>query len=68
MNQRKEGNEERKEGIKAGTPTSSADTPIGLSRSEVLNARNRGKHGRWCGVSSPQEGKMELGISSILSR
>ena len=39
----------RKEGP-TGTPTPGADSPTGQTRSGVSDARNRIKHGRWCGV------------------
>ena len=51
--QREEEEEEaggpRKEGL-IGAPTPGADAPICPIRSGVLDARNRRKHGRWCGV------------------
>ena len=33
-----------------GTPTPSVDVPTGLTWSGVSDARNRRKHGWWCGV------------------
>ena len=39
----------RKEGP-TGAPTPGTDAPTGPTRSGVSDARNRRKHGRWCGV------------------
>ena len=39
----------RKEG-KTGIPTPDADPPTGPSRLRMSDARNKRKHGRWCGV------------------
>ena len=40
----------RSKGGPTGTPTPGAGTPTGPTRSDVSDARNRRRHGRWCGV------------------
>ena len=52
--------EEARGGRKAGstgTPTPGADAPIRPSRLGVSDARNRRKHGRWCGVLIHKRGR-----------
>ena len=43
---------DQRKGGKTGTLTPVADAPTGLSRSGVLDARKRRKHGRWLGFHS----------------
>ena len=55
-----EGEEEvgdHRKGGQTGTQTSGVDAPIGLSRSGVLDARNRRKHGQWYGVPLYRKGR-----------
>ena len=40
-----------------GTPTPDADAPIGPTWSRVSDARNRRKHGRWCGKLIRRRGR-----------
>ena len=40
-----------------GTPTPGADDPTGSIQSGVSDARNRKKHGRWCGVLIHRRGR-----------
>ena len=56
----KEGEEEmgdHRKGSQTGISTSGANAPTGLSRSEVLDARNKKKHGRWYGVPFHRKGR-----------
>ena len=75
----KEGVQEEEEEEEAGgrgkagptkTLTPGADAPMAQTRSGVLDARNRRKHGRCCGVPLHRRGRgnLLLGISPILSR
>ena len=69
--------EEEAEGQRKGVPTGNltlgTDAPTGPTTwSGVLDARNRRKHGRWCGVSIhrhlnsfPTNRKMDFGLWSI---
>ena len=54
-----EGDEEagdQRKGGPTGTPTTDVDAPTALSRSGVLDARNRRKHGQWYGVPLSEGG------------
>ena len=48
---------DRRKGGQTGTPTLGADDPTDPTRSGVLDARNRRKYGRWCGVILHRRGK-----------
>ena len=47
---------DQRKGGQIGTPTLGADVPTGLSRSVVLDARSRRKHGRWYRVLLHRKG------------
>ena len=47
----------RRKGGQTGTPTPGADAPTGPTQSGVSDARNRKKHGRWCGVLIHKSGR-----------
>ena len=40
-----------------GTPTPGADAPTGSTQSGVSDARNRRRHGWWCGVPIHRRGR-----------
>ena len=48
--QKEEETEGRKKARSTGTSMPGTDAPTGSTRSGVSDARNRRKHGRWCGV------------------
>ena len=48
---------DQRKGGQTGTTTSGASAPTGLSRSRVLDVRNRRKHGRWYGVPLHRKGR-----------
>ena len=56
---------DRRKGGPTGTPTPVAEALTGQSRSGVSDARNRRKHGRWCGV--PLNNRERGGLRSVLS-
>ena len=59
----------RRKAGSTGTLTPGADAPIGATRTGVSAAKNKRKHGRWCGVQiHRREGQREPGTSHILSQ
>ena len=58
---KEEAADRRKEG-QTGTLMPGADDPIGPSRSGVLDARNRRKHGRWCLVLLHRRSRGDYGL------
>ena len=47
----------RRKAESTGTPTPGAEATIGPTQSGVSDARNRRKHGRWCGVPIHRRGR-----------
>ena len=59
QNEGAQGEEEargRRKGEPTGTPKPGADAPTGLPQSGVSDAKNRRRHGWWCGVPIHRRG------------